>query len=58
MKITANPFVHVELTSDPESAKAFYAKLFQWEVKDLADSAVPDDSYTLINMGFRAAVGS
>jgi len=30
-----NPFVHVELNSpDPEKAKAFYAKLFQWQLED------------------------
>jgi predicted enzyme related to lactoylglutathione lyase len=31
-----NPFVHVELNSpDPEKAKAFYAKLFQWQLEDM-----------------------
>ena len=48
----ANPFVHVELnTADPEKAKAFYSKLFQWQLEDVANSAVPDDSYTMIKVG-------
>ena len=45
----ANPFVHVELnTPDPAKAKAFYSKLFQWQLDDLPNPAVPDGSYTLI----------
>jgi uncharacterized protein len=48
----ANPFVHVELnTSDPEKAKAFYAKLFQWQLEDVPNSGVPSNSYTLIKVG-------
>ena len=48
----ANPFVHVELnTLDPEKAKAFYSKLFQWQLEDLPNSAVPDGFYTMINVG-------
>jgi predicted enzyme related to lactoylglutathione lyase len=32
----ANPFVHVELnTPDPDKAKAFYSKLFQWQLEDM-----------------------
>jgi len=38
----ANPFVHVELnTSDPEKAKAFYSKLFQWPLD--ADGRIKSD---------------
>src|SRR5947207_2755216 len=48
----ANPFVHVELnTPDPEKAKAFYSKLFQWKLEDVPNSAVPDGSYTMITVG-------
>ncbi len=47
-----NPFVHVELNSPhPEKAKAFYAKLFQWQLEDMPNPAVPDDSYTVIKAG-------
>ena len=47
-----NPFVHVELnTPDPEKAKAFYSKLFAWQLEDIANSAVPDGKYTMINVG-------
>ncbi len=45
-----NPFVHVELnTTDPGKAKAFYAKLFDWELEDLkmGDGA----TYTMIKVG-------
>jgi uncharacterized protein len=48
----ANPFVHVELnTSDPEKAKAFYSKLFRWNLEDVPNAAVPDGSYTMIKVG-------
>jgi len=48
----ANPFVHVELnTPDPEKAKTFYSKLFQWQLEDMANPAVADGSYTLIKVG-------
>ena len=41
----ANPFVHVELnTSDPEKAKAFYSKLFDWQLEDVPNPAVPTGS--------------
>jgi predicted enzyme related to lactoylglutathione lyase len=50
--ILANPFVHVELnTPDPKKAKAFYSKLFQWQLEDVPNPAVPDGSYTLIKVG-------
>lgn len=48
----ANPFVHVELnTPDPEKAKAFYSKLFQWQLEDIPNPAVPSNSYTMIKVG-------
>jgi predicted enzyme related to lactoylglutathione lyase len=48
----ANPFVHVELnTPDPEKAKAFYSKLFQWQLEDMPNPAVPASSYTIIKVG-------
>jgi predicted enzyme related to lactoylglutathione lyase len=48
----ANPFVHVELnTSDPEKAKAFYSKLFQWELEEVPNPAVPVGSYTMVKVG-------
>lgn len=48
----ANPFVHVELnTSDLEKAKEFYSKLFQWQLEDLPNTAVPDGSYTIVKVG-------
>jgi predicted enzyme related to lactoylglutathione lyase len=47
-----NPFVHVELnTPDPEKAKAFYAKLFSWQLEDMPNTAVPDGNYTMIKAG-------
>jgi predicted enzyme related to lactoylglutathione lyase len=51
-KQMTNPFVHVELNSpDPEKAKTFYGKLFQWQLEDMPDQAVPDHSYTMIKVG-------
>jgi predicted enzyme related to lactoylglutathione lyase len=48
----ANPFVHVELnTSNPEAAKQFYSKLFQWQLEDMPNPAVPSHSYTMIKVG-------
>jgi len=48
----ANPFVHVELNSpDPEKAKAFYSKLFQWQLEEMPNSAVSDGTYTMIKVG-------
>jgi predicted enzyme related to lactoylglutathione lyase len=47
-----NPFVHVELnTPDPEKAKAFYSKLFQWQLEDMVNPAVPSGPYTMIKVG-------
>ena len=47
-----NPFVHVELNSpDPEKAKTFDAKLFQWQLEDMPNPAVPHHSYTVIKLG-------
>lgn len=41
-----NPFIHVELNStDVEKSKAFYRKLFNW---DLEDVAMKDYDYTMI----------
>lgn len=48
----ANPFVHVELnTSDPQKAKAFYSKLFEWKLEEMPNPAVPDAAYTMIKVG-------
>jgi len=42
----------VELnTPDPEKAKTFYSKLFQWQLEDMPNPAVADGSYTLIKVG-------
>ena len=44
-----NPFVHVELnTTDVGKAKAFYTKLFKW---DLEDIPMEEGAYTLIKVG-------
>jgi predicted enzyme related to lactoylglutathione lyase len=48
----ASPFVHVELnTVDPAKAKAFYSRLFQWQLEDMPNPAVPDGAYTMIKVG-------
>ena len=48
----ANSFVHVELnTPDPEKAKAFYSKLFDWQLEDVPDTAVSTGSYTMVKVG-------
>ena len=48
----ANPFIHVELnTADPEKAKAFYSKLFQWQLEDVPNPAAPAGPYTMIKVG-------
>ena len=48
----ANPFVHVELnTPDPEKAKTFYSKLFQWQLEDVPNPAAPASTYTMIKVG-------
>jgi predicted enzyme related to lactoylglutathione lyase len=45
----ANPFVHVELsTTDVPAAKAFYGKLFDWTLDDMA---MPGGEYTMIKVG-------
>jgi uncharacterized protein len=45
----ANPFVHVELnTTDVAKAKAFYGKLFDWKLEDVA---MGDDTYTMVKVG-------
>jgi len=47
-----NPFVHIELNSpDPQKAKAFYAKLFPWQLEDMPNPATPDHAYTVIKVG-------
>lgn len=46
----ANPFVHVELaTTDPEKAKSFYGKLFDWKLEDMQMG--PGMTYTMIQPG-------
>jgi predicted enzyme related to lactoylglutathione lyase len=48
----ANPFVHVELnTPAPEDAKAFYSKLFGWQLEDVPNPAVPSGTYTIVKVG-------
>ncbi len=45
----ANPFVHVELnTTDPDQAKTFYGKLFDWKMQEMP---MPMGSYTMIDVG-------
>ena len=47
----ANPFVHVELhTKDLAKAKAFYGRLFGWQLQDLPMSG-GGGSYTMITVG-------
>ena len=44
-----NAFVHVELnTTDVDKAKAFYGKLFAWEMEDVQ---MPDMVYTMVKTG-------
>src|SRR3954470_15724011 len=46
-----NPFIHVELaTTSVPKAKAFYAKLFKWKLKDIPNEA-SGGTYTLIDVG-------
>jgi uncharacterized protein len=46
----ANPFVHLELsTTDLPKAKAFYGKLFDWDMEDMPMG--PDMTYTLLKVG-------
>jgi uncharacterized protein len=47
----ANPFVHVELsTDDTGKARDFYGKVFDWKFED-APSPVPGGTYTHIRVG-------
>lgn len=47
-----NAFVHIELnTPDPAKAKAFYSKLFQWQLEDMPGPPVPEGQYTMIKTG-------
>src|SRR5436190_23564827 len=44
-----NAFVHVELnTTDVDKAKAFYGKLFAWELEDVQ---MPEMVYTMVKTG-------
>lgn len=44
-----NPFVHVELmATDTQEAKAFYGKLFDWQLEDMP---MPAGAYTMIKVG-------
>lgn len=46
----ANAFVHMELnTTDPEKAKSFYGKLFDWQLEDMPMG--PGETYTVIKAG-------
>jgi uncharacterized protein len=48
----ANAFVHVELnTADPEKVKVFYSKLFEWELEEIPNPAVPAGTYTIVKVG-------
>src|SRR6266705_850466 len=48
-EIVANPFIHIELnTPDPEKAKTFYSKLFQWQLEDVPNTAVPAGDRNLL----------
>ena len=52
MWVMANPFIHVELnTPDPQKAKAFYSKLFDWELEDISNPSAPGGRYTMIRVG-------
>jgi predicted enzyme related to lactoylglutathione lyase len=44
----ANPFIHVELnTTDVDKAKAFYGKLFDWNLEDIP---MENGAYTMIKV--------
>ena len=44
-----NPFVHIELLSnDVAKAKAFYSKLFEWQLEDMPMGEL---TYTMIRVG-------
>ena len=45
----ANPFVHIELTTDNlGKAKEFYGKLFKWTLEDMP---MPNGTYTMLKAG-------
>jgi predicted enzyme related to lactoylglutathione lyase len=45
----ANPFVHIELTTDDlGKAKEFYGKLFTWTLEDMP---MPNGTYTMLKAG-------
>ncbi len=47
-----NPFVHVELaTTDLAKAKAFYGKLFGWNLEDMPLPSAAGGPYTMIDVG-------
>jgi uncharacterized protein len=46
-----NPFIHAELaTTNVAKAKAFYAKLFRWKLKDIPNQTA-GGNYTMIDVG-------
>jgi predicted enzyme related to lactoylglutathione lyase len=46
----AHPFVHIELnTTDPDKAKTFYTKMFDWQLEDMPMG--PSKTYTMIKPG-------
>jgi uncharacterized protein len=46
----ANPFVHIELTTrDLGEAKAFYGKLFDWQLEDMPMGE--GATYTMLKVG-------
>jgi predicted enzyme related to lactoylglutathione lyase len=50
-----NPFAHLELnTTDLDQSKAFYSKLFDWELKD---TEMPSGTYTTFGAGKGAGGG-
>ncbi len=52
-----NPFIHVELsTTNVPKAKAFYAKLFDWKLRDLP-METPGGKYTTIEVGKKGTGG-
>src|SRR5438874_5478361 len=52
-----NPFIHVELaTKNVPKAKAFYAKLFKWKLKE-HPMPTPAGTYTMIEVGKKGVGG-
>ena len=37
--------------SRPQESKVFYSKLFQWQLEDVPNPAVPDGRYTIVKVG-------